>query len=385
LTLKTRGSWFLLETRRLQKNYITAAVVGDRTAAPNDSVKENSSAVQPDHAKDPSEESKEKDDQEMVRICDKLIGIFMFDKPTPTDWRRLLAFSRNWNEIGPHFYKRCLDRANSEDDPGKKHQLLRLKRKLKEIDDDVQRHNELFMVIKSSPQNINEVVAKRRKDFTKEFFTHVYTVAQSYHDDPDERNDVENIGKLCLVAVHSYDALSENSEAVNAATLKFEDILKSASPEDARKKIDDMAQKNQIDPLLTLTAAKAWSAAKETNLMKDEAKDIMYHLYKTGVGNLQREVPKEVRILKYLLRIEDPDELLSGLNDAFTPGEEHLGDDIDCLYTEPGVLYSLINMVVDAYYNSQAGTVVRQAQDLVNPVIVQKLLVIKKSIQDHYM
>lgn len=62
----------------------------------------------------------------MVRVCDKLIGIFMIDKPTPTDWRRLLVFSRNWNDIGPHFYKRCHDRADNEDDPGMKHKLLRL-------------------------------------------------------------------------------------------------------------------------------------------------------------------------------------------------------------------------------------------------------------------
>lgn len=44
-------------------------------------------------------------------------------------------------------------------------------------------------------------------------------------------------------------------------------------------------------------------------------------------------MPKEIRILKYLLTIEDPEEKLSALTDAFTPGDELEGKDVDCLYT----------------------------------------------------
>lgn len=55
-------------------------------------------------------------------------------------------------------------------------------------------------------------------------------------------------------------------------------------------------------------------------------------------GNLQRLVPKEIRILKYLLTIEDPQERIRGLNDAFTPGIEIEGKDMDSLYTY-GLLY----------------------------------------------
>lgn len=62
-------------------------------------------------------------------------------------------------------------------------------------------------------------------------------------------------------------------------------------------------------------------------------KDILYHLYVTARGNLQRLMPKEVRILKYLLSIEDPQEQMSALRDAFTPGEELEGTDVDYLYT----------------------------------------------------
>lgn len=44
-------------------------------------------------------------------------------------------------------------------------------------------------------------------------------------------------------------------------------------------------------------------------------------------------MPKEVRILKYLLSIEDPQEQMSALQDAFTPGDELEGTDVDYLYT----------------------------------------------------
>lgn len=64
-----------------------------------------------------------------------------------------------------------------------------------------------------------------------------------------------------------------------------------------------------------------------------QVKDVLYHLYMTARGNLQRQMPKEIRIVKYLLTIEDPEERLCTLKDAFTPGEELEGKDVDCLYT----------------------------------------------------
>lgn len=73
------------------------------------------------------------DDEKMVRVCDKLIEVFMVDKPRATDWRRLLAFSREWDNIRPHFFSRCQEKADVETDPGMKHRLLRLARKLKEV------------------------------------------------------------------------------------------------------------------------------------------------------------------------------------------------------------------------------------------------------------
>ncbi|CAB4267044.1 unnamed protein product [Prunus armeniaca] len=299
----------------------------------------------------------------MTRVCDKLIEVFLVDKPTPTDWRRLLAFSKEWDDIRPHFYKRCQDRADTEDDPGMKHKLLRLGRKLKEIDEDVQRQDELLKVVRGAPSEISEIVSRRRKDFTQEFFVHVHTVAESYYDNPTEQNGLASIGNTCLAAVQAYDSATESIEALNAAELKFQDIINSPSVDAACRKIDHLAEKSQLDSTLVMMITKAWSAAKESSMTKDE-----------------KLMPKEIRIIKYLLTIEDPEERLSALHDAFTPGEELEGKDVDNLFTTPEKLHTWIKAVVDAYHFSQEGTLIREARDLMNPKIIQKLEELKKTV-----
>ncbi|XP_027930268.1 uncharacterized protein At4g37920 [Vigna unguiculata] len=325
------------------------------------------------------------DESRMHRVCDKLIGVFMVDKPTPTDWRRLLAFSREWNNLKPQFFARCQERADAEEDPAMKEKLLRLARKLRQIDEDVQRHNDLLEVVKQDPSEISEIVSKRRKDFTEEFFIHLHTVAESYYDNKEKQNELAKIGNACLAAVQAYDAATESLEQVNAAELKFQDIISSPSLDAACRKIDNLAEKKELDSTLVLMITKAWSAAKESDMMKEEVKDILYHLYKTAVGNLQKLVPKEVRIVKYLIQIDDPEEQLSALKDAFTPGEELEGKDVDNLYTTPEKLHTWIKGVVDAYHLSREGTLIREARDLMSPEIIQKLEVLKMVIERNFM
>lgn len=365
---------------RLRRYSPIAAVVGDTTAETTPVHEEPAIGGQN------NDDTRSLDDGKMIKVCDKLIEVFMVDKPTPTDWRRLLAFSKEWSNLRSHFFKRCQDRADAEENPGMKHKLLRLGRKLKEIDEDVQRHNELLEVIKKAPsEEISQIVARRRKDFTKEFFMHLHSVAESYYENPTEQNALAMLGNICLAAVQAYDTATESIEALNTAELKFQDIINSPSIETACRKIDNLAEKNQLDSALVLMITKAWSAAKESNMTKDEVKDILYHLYMTARGNLQRNMPKEVRILKYLLTIEDPEERLCTLKDAFTPGEEIEGKDVDNLYTTPEKLHTLMRTVVDAYKFSREGTLLREAKDLMNPKIIEKMEELRKLVEKHFM
>ena len=78
------------------------------------------------------------------------------------------------------------------------------------------------------------------------------------------------LGNTCLAAVQAYDTTAESIEAINAAELKFQDIINSPSLDVACRKIDSLAEKNQLDSALVLMITKAWSAAKESNMTKDE-------------------------------------------------------------------------------------------------------------------
>ncbi|CAN6542660.1 unnamed protein product [Malus baccata var. baccata] len=89
----------------------------------------------------------------------------------------------------------------------------------------------------------------------------------------------------------------QSIEALNAAELKFQDIINSPTVDAACRKIDHLAEKNQLDSALVMMITKAWSAAKELSMTKDEVKDVLYHCYVTARGNLQRFTPKEIRIL----------------------------------------------------------------------------------------
>lgn len=80
------------------------------------------------------------------------------------------------------------------------------------------------------------------------------------------------LGNACLAAVEAYDGASESIEALNAAELKFQDIINSPSLDAACRKIDSLAEKNELDSALVLMMTKAWSAAKDSNMMKDEVK-----------------------------------------------------------------------------------------------------------------
>ena len=56
-------------------------------------------------------------------------------------------------------------------------------------------------------------------------------------------------------------------------------LLQVESLEDADRKIDGLANSGQLNPALLLTMAKAYSAAKDTDITKEEVKEIMGHLY----------------------------------------------------------------------------------------------------------
>ncbi|KAL3526955.1 hypothetical protein ACH5RR_011611 [Cinchona calisaya] len=320
----------------------------------------------------------------MTQFCDKMIALFLNEKPKSKDWRKYLVFREEWKKYRDRFYSRCLARADAEDNSEMKQKLVTLARKVKKIDEEMESHTELLKEIQDSPLDLNAIVAKRRKDFTGEFFRHLTLLSETY-DCLEDRDAVARLGARCLSSVSAYDKTLEIVETLDSAQAKFDDILNSSSVDAACEKIKSLAKAKELDSSLILLINSAWASAKESTTMKSEVKDIMYRLYKATQKSLRSIAPKEIKLLKYLLNIIDPEERFSALATAFSPGNEHDIKDPNAIYTTPKELHKWIKILLDAYNLSKDETEIREAQQMNQPVVIQRLFILKETIEEEYL
>jgi len=195
---------------------------------------------------------------------------------------------------------------------------------------------------------------------------------------------VARLGAKCLSAIHAYDCTLEQLD-IESAQSKFDDILNSSSLEDACDKIKSLAKAKELDSSLILLINRAWAAAKDSTTMKDKVKDIMYHIYITTKESLKSISPPEMKLIKYLLNIEDPEERFGALATAFSPGDEREAKDEDALYTTPNELHKWIKMMLDSYHLNKEETDFVDARTMSDPVIIQRLSLLKETIEEEYM
>lgn len=71
-----------------------------------------------------------------------------------------------------------------------------------QIDEEMEKHTQLLKEIQDSPMDINAIVAKRRRDFTGDFFRHLTFVSETYDSLEDRDGNAlfhssNNVVKLC--------------------------------------------------------------------------------------------------------------------------------------------------------------------------------------------
>ncbi|MED6218354.1 hypothetical protein PIB30_026048 [Stylosanthes scabra] len=245
-------------------------------------------------------------------------------------------------------------------------------------------HYDLLKEIQDSPTDINAIVARRRKDFTGEFFRYLNLIADTFNG-LEDRDAIARLGTRCLSAVSAYDNTLENVETLDDAQAKFDDILDSPSIDVACQKIKGLAKAKALDSSLILLINGAWAKAKESTTMKEEVKDIMYQLYKATKSSLRSITPKEIKLLKHLLNITDPEERFSALATAFSPGDEHEAKIPDALYTTPKELHKWIKIMLDAYNLNKEEADFREARQLEQPIVMRRLLILKETIEEEYL
>ncbi|KAI3833891.1 hypothetical protein MKX03_012379 [Papaver bracteatum] len=182
---------------------------------------------------------------------DKIIDVFLNEKPQTKDWRKLLVFREECKNYSDKFYKQCKARADAENDNGMKQKLVLLGRKVKMIDEEIERHSELLKEIEQSPTDINAV------HFS--VFRHLTLLSETY-DNLDDRDAISRLGIRCLSAICAYgNNTVENAGTPDAAEVKFDDILNSP-----------LLDARELDCSLRLLINSAWGAAIESPTMKNE-------------------------------------------------------------------------------------------------------------------
>ncbi|PKI42076.1 hypothetical protein CRG98_037529 [Punica granatum] len=320
----------------------------------------------------------------VTEFCDKMIDLFLNEKPRVKEWKKYLVFREEWRKYKESFYSRCHSRANSAGDPVMSQKLISLQRKVKKIDDEMEVHDELLKEIQDHPTDINAVVARRRKDFTGDFFNYLSTLSET-HDSLEDRDALARLGTRCLSAVSAYDNTLEIVDTLDTAQAKFDEVLNSPSIDAACEKIKSLAKAKELDSSLILLINSAWASAKDSKTMKQEVKDIMYRIYMATKSSLRSIAPKEIKLLKYLLNITDPEERFSALATAFSPGDEREAKDPKALYTTPKELHKWIKIMLDAYHLNKEDTDIREAKQMTQPVVIQRLFILKETIEEEYL
>ena len=201
-----------------------------------------------------------------------------------------------------------------------------------------------------------------------------------------ERDALARTAARLISICEAFDEATKDQETLEEAAENFKELLEVETLEEMNQKIEEMSQQGKMDPALVLTAAKAYMSVKESPYVEEEVKDVMAHLYFKMKETMGRQQPKEVRILKFLLAMEDPREIRNGLEEAFTPGPELTTEDEDYLFCEAPALLKTIDAVLDAYEQQQGkASITGQAAELMQPEVIEKMKTIKGQIEANFL
>ena len=395
-----------------------------RTAAATDDASSASSAGD-DASTDP--------DSGSPAMFDNLIKIFL--NREEKDWVGLLASSERWPTLREGFFARLKSRAADEEDPEEMLRLSRLLRLMQGTSERVAAYADLLAEVQDTDEDLWEgMVTNRRAEFTTEFFqflrfkleamvraqasasTARAKVAKAAEKDADaidgevtdddkarlkgeraveketddaadaERDALARTAARLISICEAFDEATKDQETLEKAAENFKELLEVETLEEMNQKIEEMSQQGKMDPALVLTAAKAYMSVKESPYVEEEVKDVMAHLYFKMKETMGRQQPKEVRILKFLLAMEDPREIRNGLEEAFTPGPELTTEDEDYLFCEAPALLKTIDAVLNAYEQQQGkASITGQAAELMQPEVIEKMKTIKGQIEANFL
>ena len=250
-------------------------------------------------------------------LTDRLLSVFATKDPSK-DWRKLIGGSAEWPKLRASVLQRADAIAAAERDPAQRLAARRFARKLRAVSDELERY------LTAPEAEWEPMVAAGRARLPVALFEHAAVRCRGIQpaDSPARRRLVEAVTRLGALTT-AFDSVDsgfgeEEKRAMADAALEFDALLKAAaSLPEAEKRIDDLAASGHLTPALMLTMAKAYAAAKESTYTRDDAKEVMVHLYTKAKASFNAQRPAELRILKHLVWLKGETDLRSALREAF--------------------------------------------------------------------
>lgn len=341
-------------------------------------------------------------------VYDALIKVFK--KSRPEEWKKLIVYSSQWSSLADGVFDRIEEIANEDSDGENQLEMRRFLRRLKNVSQGMSSCKELLEGFRTSPSREWEsMVSKYRSEMDSEFFEYIElrlraaeAAARKVHEKEEDGSVQEQsqfqsaeaealaaLGAQLAVLVDSYDRIIADETALQSAGEKFAELLQSESMEGAEAKLDEFAASGRLDPALLLTMAKAYSGVKETDVTKEEVKDIMAHLYFKAKEKFAAQAPPEARILKFLLSVDSESDRMSLMEEAFKPGAEISTSNEDFVHTTPNALVNTIDNILAVYDGTSGGetggSMAGQAASLMNPEVIERLRGLERQIRKHYL
>ncbi|PNW69832.1 hypothetical protein CHLRE_18g748397v5 [Chlamydomonas reinhardtii] len=293
--------------------------------------------------------------EQYKEIYDRLIDIFQ-TRPRD-DWKKLIVFSKQWDEHATGVFDRIKEKAEAEADLDKKMALRKLFRALQNVNEELKRYNSLLLKLgEAADDEWEAVVAAYRGDLQKPFFEHMQCLIAAAKDDASKRDTLVLLNTRLVALIANHDAVAAEPEKLAAAAELYRDLLSSVSSmEDLDKRMAELSSSGRIDPAFLQISAKAYGAARDTNMSKDEAKWVAYKLYRHARDHFDRQQPAEKRIIEYLLTVTDPTERRNLLDKAITPGPIRMTETHDYLYSTPQRLFLVLDNTLRAYHLMRDG------------------------------
>lgn len=327
----------------------------------------------------------EVDEGKAGSMRDVLEAVDVLRNSTRKERKTFLVRSTTWEREREAIMKTIVERrdeTNKEISGENEYEVLR--RSLKTLEKEIQRQKELLRTFLETHSTMWEsLVVQHRTELNDNFFQFLTDVRDGSID-REVQDGIATLYTKLLTLCEIHDAVTKDEQIMAAASQEFTDVLNVESLGEAEAKIDKMAAEGRLSPAFMLTMAKAWAGAKESDMTRDEVKDVLAHLYFRARDNMARQQPKEARILKYLLTLEDKVELRTRLTEAFTEAPEYETSTEDYLCTTPDKLLKVVDAVLQAYRTQGRSPMIKDAAGLMRPDTIKKIEELRAIIMSDY-